>query len=171
MSTPPPLVPQSVSTDTRRVCPISAIVHLDLFLQFEDHTQYTHSQYPTFDDHNITAEQELPFRPKSATHVHYHNANRPLSASASAAVQYFDSLPTVDLIDPMQTQFMYQTSSAGLPDAQNQLNKFRILCNVKERKITELESRCTEYLEKYNSDIRALKHRVELSESKRRSIH
>ena len=67
-------------------------------------------------------------------------------------------------MDTMQNQFMYQTSSSNQSDAQNQLNKFRILCNVKDRKITELEHRCSEYSEKYNSDIRALKHKVELSE-------
>ena len=65
----------------------------------------------------------------------------------------------------MQNQFLYQTSSVNLSDAQNQLNKFRILCNVKERKITELENRCSEFSDKYNSDVRALKHKVELSES------
>lgn len=69
----------------------------------------------------------------------------------------------------MQTQFMYQTSSTtttSSSDLQNQLNKYRILCNVKDRKITELENRFTEYHEKYNSDIRVLKHKIELSESK-----
>lgn len=66
----------------------------------------------------------------------------------------------------MQAQYMYQTSSSSSSDIQNQLNKFRILCNVKERKITELENRCTEYHEKYNSDLRVLKHKIELAESK-----
>jgi len=46
------------------------------------------------------------------------------------------------------------------------LNKYRILCNVKDRKITELENRCTEYHEKYNQDLRVLKHKIELAESK-----
>ena len=66
----------------------------------------------------------------------------------------------------MQTQYMYQTSSTHQSDTQNQLSKFRILCNVKDRKITELEGRCAEFLDKYNSDVRALKHKVELSESR-----
>ena len=66
----------------------------------------------------------------------------------------------------MQAQYMYQTSTSNSSDTQNQLNKFRILCNVKDRKITELENRCAEYHEKYNSDIRVLKHKIELSESK-----
>lgn len=64
----------------------------------------------------------------------------------------------------MQNQFMYPNASNNLSESQNQLNKFRILCNAKERKITELEHRCAEYSERYNSDIRALKHKVELSE-------
>ena len=64
----------------------------------------------------------------------------------------------------MQAQFMYQTSTTNGSDAQNQLNKFRILCNVKDRKITELENRCAEYHEKYNSDIRVFKHKIELTE-------
>ena len=68
----------------------------------------------------------------------------------------------------MQAQFMYQTSFSNSSDAQNQLNKFRILCNVKERKITELENRFAEYHEKYNSDLRVLKHKIELTESRHR---
>jgi beta-galactosidase beta subunit len=70
----------------------------------------------------------------------------------------------------MQAQFMYQTSAANASDTQNQLNKFRILCNVKDRKISELENRCAEYHEKYNSDIRVLKHKIELSESKENDL-
>jgi hypothetical protein len=70
----------------------------------------------------------------------------------------------------MQAQYMYQTSSTNSSDIQNQLNKFRILCNVKDRKISELENRCTEYHEKYNSDIRVLKHKIELTESKEKNF-
>jgi len=136
-----------------------------LFVQFDDHSQYTHPRYQQFDDHNKT-EQEIPFASKSSALVHYQNPNRQSNHTASTAVQYFDSLPTIDLIDPMQAQFMYQTSTMNPSDTQNQLNKYRILCNVKDRKITELENRCAEYHEKYNSDIRVLKHKIELTESK-----
>ncbi|CAF4587858.1 unnamed protein product, partial [Rotaria sp. Silwood1] len=151
VSTPPPLVPPSASTD------------------FDDHTQYTYPRYQQFDEHNNT-EQDIQFSTKSSALVHYQNPNRHTNNNnnnnniASTGVQYFDSLPTIDFIDPMQAQFMYQTSSTSSSDTQNQLNKFRILCNVKERKITELENRLTEYHEKYNSDLRVLKHKIELSE-------
>ncbi|CAF1662881.1 unnamed protein product [Rotaria magnacalcarata] len=157
VSTPPPLVPPSASTDVRR---------------FDDHNQYTYPRYQQFDEHNNT-EQEIQFSSKNSALVHYHNPNRQTNInnnnnnnnnSVSTGIQYFDSLPTIDLIDPMQAQFMYQTSSSNSSDLQNQLNKFRILCNVKERKITELENRCTEYHEKYTSDLRVLKHKIELSE-------
>jgi SLT domain-containing protein len=138
-----------------------------VFIQYDDHTQYTHSHYQQFDEHNNT-EQEIAFRSKNSALVHYQNPNRHSNNTASAAVQYFDSLPTIDIIDPMQAQFMYQTSSTNSSDIQNQLNKFRILCNVKDRKITELENRCAEYVEKYNSDVRVFKHKIELSESKKK---
>ena len=141
------------------------LISFCFLLQFDDHTQYTHPRYQQFDEHNNT-EQEIGFNSKSSALVRYQKTNRQSNNTASAAVQYFDSLPTIDLIDPMQAQFMYQTSSTNSSDIQNQLNKFRILCNVKERKITELENRCAEYHEKYNSDIRVLKHKIELSESK-----
>lgn len=129
-------------------------------LKFDDHVD---SQY------DRPQENEIQFRSKSATPgvVHYQHGNRTATASASASVQYFDSLATAELMDPLQNQFLYQTSSVNSTDAQNQLNKFRILCNVKERKINELESRCAEYSEKYNSDVRALKHKLELTESKK----
>jgi len=135
------------------------------FIQFDDHTQYTYPRYQQFDEHNNT-EHDVGYSSKNSALVRYQNPNRQSNNTASAGVQYFDSLPTIDLIDPMQAQFMYQTSSTNSSDIQNQLNKFRILCNVKDRKITELENRCTEYHEKYNSDIRVLKHKIELSESK-----
>ena len=139
----------------------SPFVHL-FFIQFDDHAQYTQPRYPSFDYHNKT-EQEIPYPSKSSALVHYQNPNRQLNHTTSTAVQYFDSLPT---IDPMQAQFMYQTSALNSSDAQNQINKYRILCNAKERKITELENRCAQYHEKYNSDLRVLKHKNELSESK-----
>jgi hypothetical protein len=148
-------------------------IHRSLFAvchdKFDENTPYTHSPYVQSTGTTATTtdnEQENPYRPKSSAPVHYQHANRPSSMMKQPAVQYFDSLATSDLIDPLQTQFMQQTSSTHVSDAQNQLNKFRILCNVKDRKINELEHRCTEYSEKYTSDIRALKHKVELSESK-----
>jgi hypothetical protein len=166
VSTPPPLVPPSSSTDVRRVCYSSIIfIFSSIFIQFDDHTQYTYPRYQQFDEHNNT-EHDVGYSSKNSALVRYQNPNRQSNNTASAGVQYFDSLPTIDLIDPMQAQFMYQTSSTNSSDIQNQLNKFRILCNVKDRKITELENRCTEYHEKYNSDIRVLKHKIELSESK-----
>lgn len=145
---------------------LSLSSHIFCFLiQFDDHNQYTQQRYLQFDDHNKT-EQEIQFNSKNSALVHYQNPNRQLNHATSAAVQYFDSLPTIDIIDPMQAQYMYQTSTMNSSDTQNQLNKYRILCNVKDRKITELESRCGEYHEKYNSDLRVLKHKIELSESK-----
>lgn len=152
VSTPPPLVPPSSSTDVR--------------------TQYSHPRYQPFDEHNHT-EQDLAFNSKTSALVRYQNPSRPSSKTpTSASVQYFDALPTIDIIDPMQTQFMYQTSTttatSNTSDTQNQLNKFRILCNVKDRKISELENRCAEYHEKYNSDIRALKHEIELNKSNKK---
>jgi hypothetical protein len=138
------------------------------FIQFDDHTQYTHPRYQQFDEHNNT-DQDIGY--KNAALVRYQNPHHPINNTAtSAAVQYFDSLPTINLIDPMQAQFMYQTSSTNSSDLQNQLDKFRILFNVKDRKITELENRCTEYHEKYNSDIRVLKHKIELTESKEKNF-
>ncbi|CAF1253495.1 unnamed protein product [Adineta steineri] len=149
VSTPPPLVPPSATTDVRR---------------FDDHTQYTQARYQQFNDHNKT-EQEIPFTSKSSALVHYQNPNRQLNHTASTtAVQYFDSLPTIDLSDPMQTQYMYQTSTMNSSDAQNQINKYRILCNAKDRRITELENLSTQLNEKYKSEIRVLKHKNELSE-------
>ncbi|UJR09139.1 hypothetical protein I4U23_013386 [Adineta vaga] len=151
VSTPPPLVPPSGSTDVRR---------------FDDHSHYTQSRYQPFDDHNKT-EQDIQFSSsKSSALVHYQNPNRQMNhaAAAAAAVQYFDALPTIDMIDPMQAQYMYQTSAFNASDAQNQIQKFRILCNAKDRKITELENRCAQYHEKYNSELRALKHKIELSD-------
>ena len=143
-----------------------------LFGQFDDHTQYTQPRYQqSFDDHNKT-EQSIPFlSSKSSALVHYQNPNRQLNHAASAAVQYFDALPTIDLIDPMQAQFMYQTSALNASDAQNQINKYRILCNAKDRKITELENRCAQYQEKYNSELRVLKHKIELSDRKRIEVN
>lgn len=143
----------------------SLFIFLISFIQFDDHAQYTHPRYQQFDEHNNT-EQDIGYSSKNSALVRYQNPNRQSNNTASSNVQYFDSLPTIDLIDPMQAQFMYQTTSTNSTDVQNQLNKYRILCNVKDRKITELENRCTEYHEKYNSDIRALKHKIELSESK-----
>ncbi|CAF5228193.1 unnamed protein product, partial [Rotaria magnacalcarata] len=108
VSTPPPLVPPSASTDVRR---------------FDDHTQYTYPRYQQFDEHNNT-EQEIQFSSKNSALVHYQNPNRQTNInnnnnnnnnnnSVSTGIQYFDSLPTIDLIDPMQAQFMYQTSSSN----------------------------------------------------------
>ncbi|CAF1465550.1 unnamed protein product, partial [Adineta ricciae] len=118
----------------------------------------------SFDDHNKT-EQNIPFlSSKSSALVHYQNPNRQLNHAAATAVQYFDALPTIDLIDPMQAQFMYQTSALNASDAQNEINKFRILCNAKDRKIAELQNCSAQYHEKYNSELRALKHKIELSD-------
>ena len=58
----------------------------------------------------------------------------------------------------MQAQYLNETH--------NQLNKLRILCSVKDRKIAQLQSLCEEFREKYENDTRALKHQIELSESK-----
>jgi predicted nucleic acid-binding Zn-ribbon protein len=72
------------------------------------------------------------------------------------------------MIDPMQVQFMYQTSSSNINDTQNQLSKLRILCSAKDRRISQLENLCEEYNAKYESEIGAFKHKIELTESKRK---
>ena len=145
---------------------ISSLSLLSFSLQFDDHTQYTQRRFQSFDDHNKT-EQDIAFSSDNSALVHYQNPHRQLNhTAASAAVQYFDSLPTIDLIDPMQAQFMYQTSPLNSSDAQNQISKYRILCNAKDKKITELENRCAQYHENYTSELRALKHKIELTDSK-----
>lgn len=68
--------------------------------------------------------------------------------------------------DPTNGQYRYQTQSPSLNDTQNQLSKLRILCNAKDRKITQLENLCEEYRNKYESNIRMITHELELSESK-----
>ncbi|CAM4901377.1 unnamed protein product [Rotaria socialis] len=68
------------------------------------------------------------------------------------------------VFDPLNPQYFYQTSSVNLLDVQNQLNKLRILCSVKDRKASQLENLCEEYREKYESELRTFKHQLLLSE-------
>ena len=70
----------------------------------------------------------------------------------------------------MQAQFLYQASSSNINDAQNQLSKLRIVCSAKDRKIFQLENLCEEYNAKYESEVNALKHKIELTESKRKEF-
>ncbi|CAF4004224.1 unnamed protein product, partial [Rotaria sp. Silwood2] len=70
----------------------------------------------------------------------------------------------LSIIDPMQVQYLHKKSSTNLNETQNQLNKLRILCNAKDRKVSQLENLCEEYREKYENDVRKLKHKLELSE-------
>jgi len=67
----------------------------------------------------------------------------------------------------MQAQYLYQTSITNLNETQNQLNKLRILCSVKDRKASQLQNLCEEFREKYQSDTGTLQHQLELSERKK----
>jgi hypothetical protein len=71
----------------------------------------------------------------------------------------------------MQAQYLYQTSTSNLNETQNQLNKLRILCSVKDRKASQLESLCEEFRQKYQTDTRALQHQLELSERKGQNVY
>jgi hypothetical protein len=70
----------------------------------------------------------------------------------------------------MQAQYLYQTSITNLNETQNQLNKLRILCSVKDRKASQLQNLCEEFREKYQSDTRTLQHQLELSERKKYDV-
>lgn len=100
-------------------------------------------------------DQSNPFA--NQTHiVHYQNS----SPNSSPPAPNFPYLPSIDIADPMQAQYLNETH--------NQMNQLRILCSVKERKIAQLQSLCEEFREKHQNDTRALKHQLELSESRRR---
>ncbi|CAF0961993.1 unnamed protein product, partial [Didymodactylos carnosus] len=90
--------------------------------------------------------------------VRYNGSQINNNSNGNNGIQYFDKTPAID-IDPLQEKFLY-----AKPDIQ-QISKLQILCTVKDRKIYELENRCEAYFEKYNSDLRALKHKNELAET------
>jgi predicted nucleic acid-binding Zn-ribbon protein len=51
------------------------------------------------------------------------------------------------------------------------LNKFRILCNAKDRKVFQLQNLCEEYQVKYERDMQTLQHKVDDLEERHELIN
>jgi len=102
-------------------------------------------------------EEEIPFN--TTNHLlHSQNDTRLSMITPDTGILY------VPDIDPMQAQYLYNTSSIDPNETQNQINKLRILCSAKERQVSQFRNLFQEYREKYESDTRILKHKLQLSE-------
>ncbi|CAM4776239.1 unnamed protein product [Rotaria magnacalcarata] len=129
---------------------------------FSNHTVSTRSPLgvPSTDIHEINVDDIEHSQNDESNHNNekiYVNGNSPIliDQNNNRSSSVFDSL---------NPQYFYQTSSVNLLDMQNQLNKLRILCNAKDRKVSQLENLCEEYREKYESELRTFKHQLLLSE-------
>ena len=132
-----------------------------LYIFFFNYHQFEYYTRSPYDEHNINEEEKFHLIQKIIFYfikIQIHQ------------LQLLQYIPTIDIIDPMQGQYFYQTSSTNLNDTQNQLNKFRILCNAKDKKVNQLENLYEEFREKYESDTRTLKHKLELNESNKENI-
>lgn len=117
-------------------------------------------------------EEDLSFNPQN--HLVSYQSNPRLSANSPPTVLHYVSTP--DINDPQQVQYLYQTSPTNLTETQSQLNRLRILCDVKDRKASQLQNLCEEYREKYENDTQAFQHKLEsiesnFSQKKQRNFH
>ncbi|UJR37060.1 hypothetical protein I4U23_029765 [Adineta vaga] len=78
------------------------------------------------------------------------------------------SINTLSPNEQVQIQYLYHTSPTKfLHNADNQSNKLRLLCTVKDQKVNQLEVLCEEYRKKYENETRTLKYQLSLSEQSR----
>ena len=65
----------------------------------------------------------------------------------------------------MQSQYLHQIPSTNLNDGQYQLDELRILCNGKDRQVSQIECLWNEYKEQYEMNLKKLKNQLELNQS------
>ncbi|CAF1243822.1 unnamed protein product [Adineta ricciae] len=91
-----------------------------------------------------------------------HDKTSENNSITTSPVQY------VPIEEQVQVQYIYHASPSKVwNETENQSNKFRLLCTVKDQKVHQLQILCDEYRKKYEDEARTLKYQLELSQQLR----
>ncbi|CAF0850375.1 unnamed protein product [Adineta ricciae] len=127
-------------------------------LQKHPREQIVVSTKPSLHPHNFAIDDnDQSHRIESS-----HDKTSENNSITTSPIQY------IPLEEQVQVQYIYHASPSKVwNETENQSNKFRLLCTVKDQKVHQLQILCDEYRKKYEDEARTLKYQLELTQQLR----